>query len=183
MTRAHSRWPLLCALLSLVLLVAVSASCWAAPTVTGMTVERGRDTGWEGTVGYHECVTVYVGDPDGLADLARVTVTDSQQQTHDAWLNNRNEEGTSAEFSWQNYGLVMAPPLGAYVAQVRDQADQLTDEAVAQTSEIPEETPVILTPPADNPVVYGIPTFSWTASEGVGCFCLGVTEVDGPCAI
>jgi hypothetical protein len=170
-------------LFSLALLCAAPVSAWAAPTIEGASVERGRDTGWEGSVGYHEWVTVYVSDPEGLADVARVTVTDPQQVAHDVSLRSRSEDGTWAEVWWQRYGEAAPPPPGTYVAQIRDEAGEVIDQVSVGTSEVIDDTPTIMSPQANDEVVTGTPTFSWTAPEGVGCFCVGVREVDGACAI
>ncbi len=176
----------LCPLLvlcALSLVCAAAGPCWAVPLIAGVSVERGLDTGWEGSVSSHEWVIVYVEDPEGAADLASVRVIDSRDQPHDAWCWTTNEGGTWAEFWWQSYGQATPPPAGTYVVQLNDQGGELTDEAMADASDVLDVTPAILTPAPNGSVVDGDPTFSWSAPEGVGCFCIGVNEVDGPCAI
>jgi hypothetical protein len=160
---------------------AASVSAWAAPTITGMTVMRGRDTGPEAAVSYHEWVILFVNDPGGPADIGSVAVMDTLGQWHDAAL--KNWQDSSGEFWWQLYGQETPPPPGSYVGQVTDQGGQVTDEASAAVSAIPEDTPVILTPDANYAVTSSTPTFSWSAPEDVGCFCLGIGEVNGPCAV
>lgn len=134
-----------------------------SPAVVSMGVYRGRDTSPEGAVMYHEQVWGLVSDADGWADIASATVTDTRNQEHAASLG--QVDSNTGSFYWTAWGEENAPPPGVYTVTVTD-TEGHSDMASAEPSAIPEETPVILSPPADNSLASSVPTFSWSGSSG-----------------
>jgi hypothetical protein len=125
-------------LFALALLCAAPVSAWAAPTITGASAERGRDTAPDGTVSYHEWVMVYVSDPDGVADLARHCHRRGAG-THDTSLRNRSEDGTRPR-SGGEHAARLRRRLGLRGSD-RDGAGQVIDEMPVLTSEVIDGPP------------------------------------------
>lgn len=144
------------------------------PVIEYMWIGRGRDTSPEGTVSYHERMVARVRDMDD--DIASAVITDSQGDPHDAYF--RSDLG---DWRWEIYEEESSSPAGAYTLTVTD-AQGYTATLSVQTSEIPDTTAVIATPPANYSIASSTPVFSWSGPAEV-CYCLGVYEVDGPCAI
>jgi hypothetical protein len=144
------------------------------PVIESLWVGRGRDTSPEGTVSYHERMIARVSDVDD--DITSVVITDSQGNPHDAYF-----QSDLGDWRWEVYWEENPSPAGAYTLTVTDSQGYRATLSV-QTSEIPDTTAAIVTPPANYSVATGTPTFSWFGPRET-CYCLGVYEVDGPCAI
>jgi hypothetical protein len=144
------------------------------PVIESVWIGRGRDTSPEGEVSYHERMVAQVSDTDG--DIASVLIADPQGNLHDAYF-----QTDLGDWRWEVYGEESPAPAGTYTLTVTD-AQGYVASLSAQTSAIPDTTALILSPPANDSIASATPTFSWSGPGDV-CYCLGVYEVDGPCAI
>jgi hypothetical protein len=146
----------------------------SVPVIEYIWIGRGRDTSPEGTVSYHQRMIARVSDMHG--DITSVVITDSQGNPHDAYF-----YSDLGDWRWEVYGEENPSPPGAYALTVTDSHGYSATLSV-QTSEIPDITAVIATPPANYSVASSTPVFSWSGPADV-CYCMGVYEVDGPCAV
>ncbi len=131
------------------------------PTIEHIALDRGRDVEHDGTVVYHERARVWVTDADGMGDIASVTIIDTEGNTHECELS--EDWGASGAFDWQDWGTPEPPPPGPYTVTVTDLAGHWDAITTAATAEVYEVSPEIVSPPANDSVVYDTtPVFSWT---------------------
>jgi len=152
-----------------------------APGITYAEIRRGRDTDADGLVHYHQEASVRVG---GVAEPAGVTVTITEPgapegEAHTAWFTCQPDPQTLA-FCWQSCCQDAASPAGTYQVAMTDSAGH-SDTVLVEVTEIPDNTPVLQTPPNDS-VAPNPPSFSWSGPADV-CYCLGVGEPDVACQL
>ena len=159
-------------LFCLVLLALSATLAGAAPlAIIDFQIERGRDIAEDGTVGYHERCAVIASDPDGASHIESVTITDSGGGVHVidrsggsgmSWHDECYDEFTAGGL-WESWWQANPPPPGPYTVTVNDVAANSDTCTSPWTLVVPETTPQILTPAADNPIIPDtVPTFSWT---------------------
>lgn len=154
------KWGWLCLAVCVSVCLPGATTAWpATPVIERVEVERVSLRGWSSDEG--EIVTLYVRDPDGWADMASVTLTDSVGQD---WTVTPSDYG---EWTPQAIDLMRVRvdlghlvgewKGGSYGIEVRDAAG-LTDGLIAQSAPpVPEPIP-IFNPPTQEPS----PVFSWT---------------------
>jgi len=158
----------------LILCALARTPAWgAAPLVNALGIHRGRDVSQDGSVYYHETVWVDASDDDGIADLAYVSVTDTEGGVHVITaaggpnLDWYSLSPTGLWASWTDCDTPGPAPPGVYSVTIADyegHTDTLTADALGP---VPEVSVVLLSPPPDDGLVYDTrPLFTWTAIEG-----------------
>ncbi len=157
----------------LVSLSTVQCLAQSGPTPTRIDridLDRGRDISADGTVTYHQGAAIWVTDPDGIGDIASVTVVDSvggvymitaPPEPTDWW---EVRDAFTITVYWAEMDMLAAPPPGPYTLIATDLVGNKDTIVTASTPPVADLGPVLLSP-ANNSLVYDtLPVFTWAPS-------------------
>jgi hypothetical protein len=174
MTKADLRWRLVSALLSLVLLSAASASCWAAPTVVEYRIEhvtllRSLYPGGDASLRWAPLIGIHLAD---AGDAAGVTVYGPDGAPHPGEPVCFPEEGQVCYCAgWEELWEDSTPPVTGQYTLVVHLTDGTDSEPVTTqpATHFPEPVPEITYPLPGAVIEETVPLFTWLPYPGFAC--------------